>query len=130
MTETFACVDCHAIKEAKTNHCGTGYADCPDGKVCYDCCAARDEKFMTEHGKITMYLTLQQCELRGTYRPMRNSTIPNWPGTLRFVGIVRTGRHNMAGKRYDVWFSDNDGKKWHGVTYGDNTQLCHCKRLK
>jgi hypothetical protein len=19
---------------------------------------------------------------------------------------------------------------WHGVTYGDNTQICHCKRVK
>jgi hypothetical protein len=53
-----------------------------------------------------------------------------WPGTLKIRCGVRTGRHNIAGKRYDVWFVGPDGKNWHGVTYGDNTQICRVRRLK
>jgi hypothetical protein len=41
-----------------------------------------------------------------------------------------TGRHNIAGVRYDVWFRGPDGHVWWGVQYGDMTQICHCKRTK
>ena len=30
---------------------------------------------------------------------------------------------------YDVWFIGPDGKEWHGVQYGDLTQVCHCRRV-
>ena len=71
---------------------------------------------MTEHGRIMLYLS--------------NGEVMNWPGTLRFPAHVRKGRHNIAGSRYDVWFAGPDGFQWHGVQYGDNTQICHCKRTK
>jgi hypothetical protein len=29
-----------------------------------------------------------------------------------------------------VWFTDSDGRRWHGVNYGHNSQLCHCRRLR
>jgi len=95
----------------------TGYGKDSEGKrYCYACCAQRDREQMARDGRITLYLT--------------GSTLSNWPGTLNFtVQKVRVGRHNMAGKRYDVWFKV-DGEQWHGVQYGDNTQLCHCKRSK
>ena len=35
---------------------------------------------------------------------------------------------DIAGKRLDVWFYGPDGYIWHGVQYGDNTQIVHCKR--
>jgi predicted lipoprotein len=55
--------------------------------------------------------------------------VSNWPGTLKMRAHVRVGNHNMARNRYDAWFTGPDGQQWHGVTIGDNTQLCHCKRL-
>lgn len=53
----------------------------------------------------------------------------SWPGTLKIKCHVRTGRHNIAGTRYDVWFTFN-GKNFYGVTYGDKTQICHIRRIK
>lgn len=54
----------------------------------------------------------------------------NWPGSLEFRCWTRTGNHNIARTRYDVWFYGPDGYIWYGVTYGEDTQLCHCKRTK
>jgi len=42
----------------------------------------------------------------------------------------RSGRHNIAGIRVDVWFRGPDGMPWHGVNYGHHSQLTHCKRVK
>jgi hypothetical protein len=60
----------------------------------------------------------------------------NWTNILRFpITARKTGRHNIAGKRYDVWFDGPDEygtctQLWWGVRYGDNTQILHCRRLK
>lgn len=35
-----------------------------------------------------------------------------------------------TGVRYDTWFTGPDGKQWHAVQYGDNTQIAHCRRTK
>lgn len=57
--------------------------------------------------------------------------ILDWPGRLRFRAARRsTGRHNIAGTRTDVWFVGPDGAAWHGVQYGQNTQIVHCKRTR
>lgn len=32
--------------------------------------------------------------------------------------------------RIDVWFNGPDGHLWHGVNYGHNSQLCHCRRTR
>lgn len=96
---------------------GTGYAVVGDTVVCYPCCAELDRERMRSTGRITLYLA-----------PNKNGgfEVTNWPGTLRFP----VGRHNIAGVRNDVWFIGPDNMTWHGVQYGDNTQLCHCKRVK
>lgn len=82
-------------------------------KYCYGCCALNDAEQMRRDNRITLYLAKDE--------------VTNWPGSLRIpVRAQRIGRHNMAGKRYDVWFRFA-GKQWHGVQYGDNTQICHCR---
>jgi hypothetical protein len=75
---------------------------------------------MIADGKGILYLT----EKDGRY------ILTDWPGKLAFPCRVTKGRHNMARVRYDARFTGPDGKQWHSVTYGDNTQIAHCKRLK
>jgi hypothetical protein len=87
--------------------------------ICYACCAIEDIQFMDENGKATLYLTDNM------------SRVSNWLGSLNFlVYHVKKSRHNIARFRYDVWFYGPDGFIWHGVQYGDNTQICHCRRTK
>ncbi len=123
----FDCVDCGEHKvHVNPNGCGgVGYAivteDGTEKKICYDCIGKRDRADMKDRGRITLYLTKNQD---GWF-------VSNWPGTLKMrVREHRSGRHNIAGHRDDVWFRGPDGKEWWGVCYGHNTQLCHCKRLK
>jgi len=101
----------------------TGYGSDAQGKTfCYACCADRDVEHMKNEGKTALYLTRDDNG---------QAKLTNWPGSLTFgVYHQRIGRHNMAGKRYDVWFTGPDQSAWHGVTFGDNTQICHCKRIK
>ena len=114
MTKETLC-DCGHI--AISEGCGTGYGVNREGeKICFACCGEQDKQAMREDGKATLYLS--------------NNEITNWPGTLRLrADYVRTGRHNIAGKRYDVWFHF-ENQQWHGVQYGDNTNILHCKKLK
>lgn len=122
------CGDCGKVEElGASGGCGTGYGYAAEGPeqppICYDCCSKRERARMIETGKATLYLSHKKpSENRGE--------VTDWPGTMRFGGYVRQGRHNMAGRRYDIWFTGPDGEPWHGVQYGDNTQLCHCKRVK
>jgi hypothetical protein len=112
----------HAIeKKPKEYTGGTGYGiDENRKKICYECCALRDKATMRENGKITLYLV-----------PIGSSyEVTNWPGTLRLpVHTSRTGRHNIARTRTNVWFTF-EGAQWYGVQYGDWSTICHCKRLK
>ena len=110
---------CKTRKVVDTGGCTTGYGeDDKGGKVCYQCCAEQDKAYMRRHGRITLYLVKYG---NGKYE------VVNWPGTLRIKAGVKAGNHNIAGSRYDVWFSF-ECMTWHGVCYGENTQLCHCKR--
>ena len=113
------CADCGA--EFKPAGCGTGYAVTAAGnRICYECCAKRDRAEMLATGRATLYLT-------GDHDTAPEAT--NWPGTLRFqCGAVRRSRHNVARWRYDTWFIGPDGHRWHGVQYGDNTQILHCRK--
>lgn len=117
--ETFICSKCNATKTInKTGAVGYAYTANKE-KICYDCCAIEDVEWMRKNGRITLYF-LQHL-----------SRVSNWPGTLSFdVLKVKVGKHNFARKRYDVWFKGPDNKFWHGVQYGDNTELIHCKQLK
>lgn len=118
-------LDCgHTID--KPDGFGAGYGADSDGrKYCYECCGKLDRVRMSETGRATLYLTHNDSRSWFDWR------VGNWPGTLSFKPLYgRTGHHNIARKRYDVWFNGPDGHVWHGVTYGDNTQICHCRRTK
>lgn len=123
-------VDCgHDADLQKSEHT-TGYGLTRTGhKHCFDCCGKEDLRTMTRDGKIILYLTMKPEAFRHGDK-FADCTVSNWPGTLKFQGRVRKGRHNIARNRYDVWFNGPDGKQWHGVQYGDNTQICHVKRNK
>jgi hypothetical protein len=121
---------------------GTGYGratkhmvedgDAPHEKatICYACCAVTDRARMLKTGKATLYLTHKPFTAQDVaYYPFVDGKVTNWPESLSFPCRVKRGRHNIARWRYDVWFKV-DGQNWHGVSFGDNTQICHCKRCK
>lgn len=122
--DTFQCQRCNLEKPIQTKG-GMGYATLDNTTadvVCYDCCALLDREHMQRENKITLYLTIDK--LSGGW------TVSNWPGTLKYRAMVRKGDHNIARTRYDAWFIDADGNNWHGVQYGEFTQLVHCRKLK
>ena len=118
----FVCVDCGEEK-IHVDSLTTGYGIDKQGrKVCYSCCGNRDSVDMSATGRAVLYLTEKGPE---------GTVVSNWPGTLKFrVRYKRVGSHNLAGRRVDVWFTDSDGREWHGINYGHNSQLCHCRRLR
>lgn len=123
---SFLCTVCNVEKPANTDGITTGYGINRDGsKVCYECCAEIDKAEMVKHGTIVLYLTYDEKMVQ-----YGDGKVSNWPASLEFKARVKKGKHNMAGNRYDVWFRDHTNRLWHGVQYGDNSQLCYCKRLK
>lgn len=121
-TTEFTCAICNQLVTHSDN-LTTGYGlDDQDRKVCYACCGNRDREQMIKSGKATLYLI---TENDGPFR------VCNWPNSLSFdIHQIKNSHHNLAGRRYDVWFVGPDGWIWHGITCGDNTQICHCKRTK
>jgi hypothetical protein len=119
MKTTFKCFVC---KETKTHEddLTTGYGrDKHNHKICFDCCGKRDAETLR---------TLRTGQKTAMYL-VGDKQITNWPGTLKIdVSRVRKGNHNMAGKRIDVWFAFS-GFNYHGVTYGDNTQICYINKV-
>lgn len=113
----FLCSNCGQTKPVGTSG-GTGYGYNADHSIiCYECCAVQDRAEMIETGRAVLYLT--------------DGEVTNWPGTLRFkVGQIRKGRHNMAGVRRDFWFAGPGNTTWHGVQYGENSQVAWCRRIK
>jgi hypothetical protein len=117
----FECSQCKQVKpvhkQGSTGYAYQGNAKGPRALICYECCGLRDKETMIADGKTMLYWI-------GDY-------VVNWCETLKFkVNHTRTGKHNIARRRYDIWFTGPDGKPWHGIQYGDNTQICHCKRVK
>lgn len=135
--EKVICAQCG--KECKPLGYGdTRYGKTSDGKkICFACCAERDKATMDREGRICLYLTHDAFpratdQWGATNKCMGSTTsgkVANWPGTLAFPCHVKVGRHNIARTRYDVWFTDHNGNPWHGVQYGDNTQICHCRKI-
>lgn len=125
----FTCANCGEEKvHVNPGGCGgTGYGIDNDGnKVCYACCGERDRNDMIATGRAVLYLTAAT----GATGAWRNYVVSNWPGTLNIpVAWSRSGSHNWACSRKDVWFAGPDGYEWHGVCYGDS-QLCRCRRTK
>jgi len=113
MTNTI--LDC-GHPESKHSNFTRGYGTDSQGKKhCYDCCAEKD-KVELRQGKTVLYFNGKE--------------ITNWIGNLRFKPTqINIGKHNMAGKRYDTWFRF-ENNFYHGVTYGDNTQIHHIKQIK
>ncbi len=126
MSEKIICAGCGKIIIPEKHT--PGYGVTPQGeKICFVCCAERDRADMVATGRATLYLVAET----GTRGVWTNYAVTNWPGTLRFmVNLSKVGAHNIAGSRHDVWFTDHTGKKWHGVNYGSNSQICHCRRLR
>lgn len=126
---TFHCARCGQDKPILPIG-GTGYGERDGAKVCYACCGELDRAEMIETGRATLYLAKVDFSPLSMGCDRSGHRVSNWPGTLAFFCHVRKSRHNMAGNRYDVWFRGPDGKQWHGVQYGDNTQICRCRRTK
>lgn len=110
-------LDCGHTPSEHTPHT-TGYGTDSKGHTyCYSCCARLDNEQMLKDGQIALYLS--------------DSKVTNWPGSLEFtVTCYHKGKHNIAVSRHDVWFTGPDNHVWHGVQYGNWTQICHCKRTK
>ncbi len=122
-TDTFHCDGCARDIDRPKSPGGVGYGVAEDGRViCYVCGAQETRARMadpTSDGREILYLV----------RDGPDWIVTDWPGKLRFpVGVSKTGRHNMAGSRIDVWFHGPDGRTWWGVQYGENTQVIHCRR--
>ena len=124
---TFTCARCDRVKhhDVLDGVGGTGYGTNQDGNpVCYECCGVVDREAMLRDGHsktLPLYLTSKDGR----------RFVGNWCGTLQFpVRHYQSGRHNIAGTREDVWFIGPDHHVWHGVQYGQWTQIVHCKRTK
>jgi hypothetical protein len=125
----FRCSQCGEAKPFPLNGGGTGYGLTKDNAfTCYACCGENDRRNMIETGKAFLYLT--HPVIKNRQYTFADGKITNWPGTLSMPCRVKRGAHNIARYRYDAWFTGPDGKPWHGVQYGDNSQIIRCKRLK
>ncbi len=114
MTDTLDCGHPPSEHESFTTGYGT---DLAGKRHCYDCCAKQMKRDMILNGHAVLY----DCDVE----------LKDWPGKLVFKVIERrTSRHNLAGSRHDVWFTGPDGRRWHGVRCGNNTQIVHCKSTK
>jgi len=118
---TFHCDHCGLDKERKENG-GTGYADTPFGRACYECCAAIDREWIRNNRKDTLYLTK---DAEGHYK------ISNWPRSftifpyrVRKTSASFFGRHGI---RTYAWFTF-EGKAWLGINQGD-MDILRCRRL-
>ena len=126
MKTSFFCSKCKTHKITESTFTAGYGIDSKGNKVCYACCALEDRKEMTTNKRIVLYLTINAKYGLDKYGDCK---ITNWPGSLSFPGRFKQGKHNIAGQRVDVWFHFN-GHEWHGVTYGHNTQICHCRQTK
>lgn len=127
----FVCEQCKQAKTHETtNSCSTGYArtnTTPEQIICFACCGLNDATTLASlpiGGKMCLYSVIGQGHSYATGK------LTNWPGSFEIKGLwFSIGRHNMAGKRYDAQFQENGN--WYSATqYGDNSQICHIRRIK
>ena len=130
------CSRCHDVIPAPpAGSCTTGYGKDGAGNIlCYPCCGEIEKEWIRKKGRTVLYLSEIQAEgLPPNSRKARytaNFRVTDWPGTLNLpITYFKTWYHNIAHTRIDVWF-DFEGQEWHGVQYGENTQLLHCKKTK
>ena len=129
-TSTFYCDGHKAEVTVKHSDFTTGYGKDNEGHVfCFECCGKQDKERMERGEAISLYLTLQPISL-GAKISGPPYKLTNWPNTLSIpIYGVRKGKHNIARTRYDFWFSFA-GHSWHGVRYGENTQIAHCRPVR
>ena len=101
------------------NTCGhdisSGHGTKEGTMYCYSCCAEQDKESLRQ-GENTLYLS--------------KGKLTNWPASLVIEPTkIKEGKHNIARIRRDVWFTF-EGKNFHGVQYGDSSELCRVKALK
>ncbi len=138
LKESTRCARCKA-DYSQHDGVGTGYARTrdTDERICYDCAADDELRDMYVSGRAMLYLSGETIVpftgpgIVPTADMMKNITVGNWTGRfkLKVHGYV-IGRHNIAGIRTDVWFTDRRGQEWWGYVVGRDTQVVHCRRLK
>lgn len=112
-------------KECTPEGIAAGYGVMPETgeKVCFACCGELDKQQLLNAkpgDKFYLYLTRDS---KGSYY------VTNWPGSFKIPVCPSMGYHNIAGDRYDFWFSVGD-HKFHGVRYGKNAEIAHIRCLK
>jgi hypothetical protein len=134
ITETGKC-DCGHVPSEHTPHT-TGYGWMSvDGQMlsfCYECCVSKEREQMESTGKACLYFMSQEPTHARGYPGIALGKVSDWAGKLTFPCRYRrrANAHNWGLSRTDAWFKDAQGREWHGVLYGDNTQLMRCRRLK
>ena len=131
--QTFLCSQCNEHKPITTGSSAGFAQDDKGNKICYACCAIQDKQWMQDHNTITLYLTINEPE--PFYQRVRQGywakgKVTNWPGSLSYPCTIKAGKHNWARVQYSIWFTDDTGQRWYGRQVGNNTQLCHCRKLK
>lgn len=123
-------------KQPKHDGIGTGYGyDAHGHKLCYRCIGILDKRRLERMSlgqRTDLYIT------KKTKGDISNYYVSNWPGTFKHHAIhLSDGRHNIAGIQRHYWFcirsnESNDGKThaFHGVCFGDNTEILHCRKVK
>ncbi len=123
MKNEFTCSKC-GLTKTNDSEFTTGYGRTGSGEiVCYDCCAKDDIAYLEANGKLSGYYV--KGEDNKYY-------FTNWPATLKIpVYYQKTSWHNFAGKngRTDFWLTF-EGKQYHGVQIGHNSQLATIKKIK
>lgn len=115
----------------------TGYGTTKDGKkFCYSCCAELTKEEMRRDGKIMLYFSYDspnhnpQFTSSGINLTASDYKVSDWGDGLSIRPTrVKVGKHNIAKRRWDVWFQF-ENTWWYGVNYGDMTQILHCRRVK
>lgn len=135
--EETICFQCNNGFVTKEGSIGTGYGYNKDGhKICYACCGENDKnelQNMKLGEKTCLYLSVKdnhenKMKFGQTYC-VGNATVTNWPGTYKKSVGVKKGFHNIAGVRYDIWFTE--GKNYfHGVRYGSDSEICYITCVK
>jgi len=120
----FVCSSCNENKTHSIESLTTGYGIHPDTgeKTCFACIGIQDEiKLLDMKPGERTYLYLSG--------ETGSRKVSNWPGSFsRPVTHSSVSRHNWGLKRYDVWFTVQ-GERFHGYQIGDNTQICHVRKL-
>lgn len=102
------------------------------GQHCYDCQARFDAAQMMKDSISYQYLVPVITNPLAPY--WKEWRIRNYSVTMEFriPSSPYKSKHNLAGHRYDVWFTGPDGAKWHAVAFGQIVDGClvKCTRLK